>query len=110
MIKKTDFNALAESINGPYFNTVISTVNNHVVRVAVMTSAYPWHSHPNSDETFIGIEGIVLIETKAGIQELTPGSSITIPRNMLHRTSPKDARSVNLTVEREDMETEYPEA
>ena len=90
----------------PYFNTILGNVNDHVVRMSVMTSPYPWHLHPNSDETFIGVEGVVLIETPEGVFELTPGSSITIPRNMPHRTRPKDARSVNLTVEKADLLTE----
>ncbi|WP_255501885.1 cupin domain-containing protein [Olivibacter sp. SDN3] len=74
-----------------------------------MTSAYPWHLHPNSDETFIGMEGIVIIETYQERYELTPGSSITIPRNVPHRTKPKGDRSVNLTVERANIETHYME-
>jgi len=98
---------MAEENSEPYFNTVINTLNDHVVRMSVMTSAYPWHLHPNSDETFIGVEGIVIIETMEGIFELTPGSSITIPRNMQHRTRPKGGRSVNLTVEKADIQTKF---
>jgi mannose-6-phosphate isomerase-like protein (cupin superfamily) len=98
---------MAEENKEPYFNTIISNVNDHVVRMSVMTSPYSWHLHPNSDETFIGVEGTVFIETPDGVSELTPGSSITIPRNMPHRTGPKGARSVNLTVERADMQTKF---
>lgn len=107
MPEKKDFNMMAGEVKEPYFNTILSRVNDHVVRMSVMTSPYPWHSHPNSDETFIGVEGIVLIETAEGILELTPGSSITIPRNVVHRTQPKGARSVNLTVEHADLQTVY---
>lgn len=100
---------MAEENSEPYFNTVINTLNDHVVRLSVMTSPYPWHLHPNSDETFIGVDGTVLIETPEGVLELTPGSSITIPRNMPHRTQPKGVRSVNLTVESADMQTVFTE-
>jgi mannose-6-phosphate isomerase-like protein (cupin superfamily) len=102
-----EFSVLLAQHAEPYFNTVLDTVNDHVVRISRMTSPYPRHSHPNSDETFIGIEGVVLIETTSGIFELTPGSSITIPRNMVHSTRPKGERSVNLTVERADMQTVF---
>jgi len=102
-----DFKALADGVGRKYFNTVISTVNDHVVRVGVMVEPYPWHRHPNSDETFIGVEGTVIIETEQETFELTPGSSVTIPKNVLHRTRPKEGRSVNLTVERGDMITEF---
>jgi mannose-6-phosphate isomerase-like protein (cupin superfamily) len=107
MLEKTAFGQIADQNGEPYFNTAIGKVNDHVVRLSVMTSPYPWHSHPNSDETFIGEEGIVVIETSDGVVELTPGSIVTVPCNVLHRTRPKGERSVNLTVERADMETVF---
>lgn len=103
----TDFKALADSTTLPYFNTIINTVNDHIVRMGIMTEAYHWHIHPNSDETFIGVEGTVIIETPAETYELTPGTCITIPQGMQHRTSPKGERSVNLTVENAAMETVF---
>jgi len=100
-----DFKALADSIREQYFNTIISDVNDHVVRMSIMTDSYPWHYHPNSDETFIGVEGTVIVETENSLFELTPGCCITIPRNVVHKTRPKEKRSVNLTVESRNMET-----
>ncbi len=107
MLEKKDFEMMAKQSGEAYFNTVINMVNDHVVRLSVMTTPYPWHSHPNSDETFIGMEGTVIIETPEGEWELQPGSSITIPRDMPHRTRPKGERSVNLTVEKADMQTVF---
>ena len=109
MPEKNEFSRIATENKEPYFNTVLNTVNDHVVRMSIMTSPYPWHLHPNSDETFIGVEGIVVIETPEEVFELTPGSSITIPQNMPHRTRPKGARCVSLTVERADLTTEFTE-
>lgn len=107
MLEKKDFGMMAKQDGEAYFNTAVSMVNDHVLRLSVMTTPYPWHSHPNSDETFIGVEGTVIIETQEGESELTPGSSITIPRDMPHRTRPKGERSVNLTVEKADMQTVF---
>jgi len=105
MPEKIDFKTISELTDAPYFNTIISTLNDHIVRLGIMTSPYNWHIHPNSDETFIGVEGTVIIETPDEVFELTAGSSITIPSNIPHRTKPKGARSVNLTVEKADIET-----
>jgi mannose-6-phosphate isomerase-like protein (cupin superfamily) len=99
------FKEIAEANNKQYFNQIVSNVNDHVVRMGVMTSQYPWHKHPDSDETFIGVEGIVIIETPDAVFELTPGSCITIPKDLIHRTRPKFDRSVNLTVESKAMTT-----
>ncbi len=82
MIAKKDFQHIADQHREPYFNTDLHTLNDHVIRMSVMTHGYPWHYHPNSDETFIGVEDTVLIETPEGIIEVSPGTSVTIPANM----------------------------
>jgi mannose-6-phosphate isomerase-like protein (cupin superfamily) len=88
-----------------YYNQAITVVNDHVIRVSVMTSGYPWHLHPNSDETFIAMEGTLVLETKDQVLNLEPGQVATVPANLVHRTRPAGARSVNLTVERGNTET-----
>jgi mannose-6-phosphate isomerase-like protein (cupin superfamily) len=90
---------------GAYTNLPLAWVNNHVVRVSVMTEAFYWHLHPNSDETFLVVEGVVVIDLADATVELQPGQLFTIPKNTPHRTRPKGARSVNLTFESADMET-----
>ena len=71
-----------------------------------MTEPFYWHRHPNSDETFIVIDGAVLLETAAGAFKLSAGQIATVKAGEPHRTSPVGARSVNITVERADMTTE----
>ncbi len=88
-----------------YKNVALSMVNDHNVRLSVMTEPYYRHYHPNSDETFIGVEGIVIIELENRIVELGPGQLFNIPANAIHSTRPKGARSVNLTFERIGIET-----
>ncbi|CCG98202.1 hypothetical protein FAES_0188 [Fibrella aestuarina BUZ 2] len=88
-----------------YTNLSLAAVNDHVVKVSVMTEPYHWHYHPNSDETFIMIEGVLLIDLETETIELQPGQLVTIPKNRIHRTRPKGERSVNLTVEHSDIET-----
>jgi mannose-6-phosphate isomerase-like protein (cupin superfamily) len=107
MLEKTDFQQLLAANHSAYYNAAFGTPNDHVVRIAKMTAPYDWHRHPDSDETFIGVEGTVIIETPDGVLELTPGSCITIPANMPHRTRPKSGTSVNLTVEKADMTTVF---
>jgi mannose-6-phosphate isomerase-like protein (cupin superfamily) len=88
-----------------YDNHPIAIANDHVVRIATMTEPYHWHFHPNSDETFLVIEGRLSIEFESGSVELDPGQLLTIPRGVRHRTRPVGARSVNLTFELEQSET-----
>jgi mannose-6-phosphate isomerase-like protein (cupin superfamily) len=95
----------AKELSGNYENVVLSEINDHVVRISMMTEPYFWHLHPNSDETFLGLEGTVILEFEDRRVELRPGQVFTVPRGMKHRTAPADARSVNLTIERADIVT-----
>lgn len=88
-----------------YDNHPIATVNDHVVRISVMRQPYPWHLHPNTDETFLVIEGRLSIEFADGTLELGPGQMVTVPRGVRHRTRPVGDRSVNLTFEAAKAET-----
>ena len=88
-----------------YTNFPLTEVNDHVVRVGIMTEPFYWHMHPNSDETFLVIEGVLFIDLEDSTIELLPGQFFTIPKTIKHRTRPKGERSVNVTFERQDMET-----
>ena len=89
-----------------YDNHPVANINDHVVRISTMTQPYHWHSHPNSDETFLVIEGGLVIEFEHGEIQLTQGQMTTIPRGLRHRTYPVGGRSVNLTFEAANTETE----
>ena len=89
-----------------YDNHLVASINDHVVRVSMMTQPYHWHSHPNSDETFLVIEGGLVIEFEYGEIQLAPGQMTTVPRGLRHRTRPLGRRSVNLTFEAANTETE----
>jgi mannose-6-phosphate isomerase-like protein (cupin superfamily) len=82
-----------------YDNHPIASINDHVVRISTMTEPYHWHFHPNSDETFLVIEGRLCIEFESGSRELDLDQLLTIPCGVRHRTRPVGARSVNLTFE-----------
>jgi mannose-6-phosphate isomerase-like protein (cupin superfamily) len=88
-----------------YNNIVVALVNNHVIRRSVMTEAYFWHFHPDSDETFLVMEGSIFIDLEDKTIELLPNQLFTIPKNVKHLTRPNGRRSVNLTFESNDITT-----
>src|SRR3546814_681977 len=98
---------ISGAVTDAYDNRSIATVNDHEIRLSVMTSGFPWHRHPDSDETFAVLEGELVIEFEAGEVILKPGQMLTVPRGVLHRTRPKGARSVNITFERVGAGTEF---
>ncbi|RYU87978.1 cupin domain-containing protein [Mucilaginibacter terrigena] len=91
--------------NNVYTNIPVAVVNDHVVRMSVMTEPYFWHLHPDSDESFLIIEGSVFIDLEDRTVELFPNQLFTIPKNVIHRTRPNGNRSVNLTFESQNLTT-----
>lgn len=100
---------LSTAVADAYHNTQLSTVNDHEIRMSVMTSQFPWHRHPDSDETFCGIDGELIIEFVDREVVVRPGQFVTVPAGTLHRTRPGGARSVNLTIERTGAATVFEE-
>jgi mannose-6-phosphate isomerase-like protein (cupin superfamily) len=100
-----DLNQYHQAITDAYANHVLTNVNNHVVRISVMTEDFYWHYHPNSDETFIVLEGTLLLDLESGTIEIDKGQLFTVPANVRHRTRPKEGRSVNLTFELASIQT-----
>lgn len=89
-----------------YDNHAVAHVNDHVVRISRMTQPYYWHSHPNSDETFLAVAGGLVIEFEHGEIQLAPGQMTTVSRGVRHRTRPLGPTCINLTFEAADTKTE----
>ena len=100
-------NALAASkdVTAPYHNRRVALVNDHEVRMSVMTEGFPWHCHPDSDEGFLVIDGQLVIELQDREIVLDKGDFFTVPKGVVHRTRPQGKRSVNLTFEKENAVT-----
>lgn len=94
------------AIAANYDNHSVAEVNDHEVRISTMTEAYHWHCHPDSDETFLALEGGLFIDFDDRTIELLPGHVITVNRGVRHRTRPIGKRSVNLTFERAGARSE----
>ena len=96
---------ISAAIHDQYRNVSIAKVNDHEVRLSVMTGGFDWHSHPDSDETFLVLEGELLIQFEESEVRLSPGELLTVPKGVIHRTEAIGERSVNLTFERTDADS-----
>jgi mannose-6-phosphate isomerase-like protein (cupin superfamily) len=108
-IEVVDPGELGQAVRDLYYNSSLTTVNDHEVRISVMTEPYRWHHHPDSDEMFMGVEGGLVIEFDQREILLCRGQLITVPRGVRHRTRPEGEWSVNLTFERRDAQTIFDE-
>jgi len=101
---------ISRGVDDPYHNRSLGRVNDHEVRLSIMTEAFAWHLHPDSDEAFLAVEGGLIIEFEDRQAELAPRQILIVPRGVLHRTRPVGARSVNLTFEKADAATIFRDA
>ena len=101
--------ALSRAISESYHNRSLGQVNDHEIRMSVMTQQFQWHHHPNSDETFFCVDGELVVEFADGQVIVRPGQFVTVPAGTVHRTRPLGARSANLTIERVSTQTCFDE-
>ncbi|MFB1097354.1 GNAT family N-acetyltransferase [Terribacillus sp. JSM ZJ617] len=82
-----------------YMNEIVSEVNDHVVRLAVIEGDYHWHKHDDCDEAFFVLEGELYIDLAERTVSLQPGDLFTIPAGVMHRTR-SNQRTVNICFEK----------
>ena len=74
------------------------------MRVQVMTigagEEVPWHYHTVVTDVFVGLEGTVVIETRAprARHELEPGNHCVVPPMTAHRVYGKDGQGCRVTL------------
>lgn len=100
---------LSRAVTEAYRNVSLGKVNDHEIRMSVMTEQFRWHRHPDSDESFFGVDGELVIEFADREVVVRPGQFVTVPAGTLHRTRPAGERSVNLTFERVGAKTVFEE-
>ncbi|WP_305097270.1 cupin domain-containing protein [Croceibacterium aestuarii] len=59
--------------------------NGNEVRPAKASGDFHWHSHPDTDELFLVVEGHLEIDFRERTARLAPGDMIVVPRGTEHR-------------------------
>ena len=68
-----------------YCMRIIAKMNNCEFKILNFKGEFVWHSHPDTDETFIILDGKLKMNFGDGIVELAAGEMIVIPRGVEHR-------------------------
>ncbi len=85
---------LIEKSTEKWQNMSLCTVNNSVIRLAVIEGEFHWHKHDKEDEFFFVIDGLLLIDLEEKVIELKSKQGFTIPRGTIHRTRAPTRTSV----------------
>jgi mannose-6-phosphate isomerase-like protein (cupin superfamily) len=72
---------------GDYAMGIIAKMNNYDIKVVRFKGVFVWHSHADTDETFIILGGTMVMSFRDKTVELNAGDMIVIPRGVEHRPS-----------------------
>ena len=64
---------------------VVARMNDYHFKLARVEGEFVWHSHAETDEVFIVVEGELAIEFRDGRVELRAGEMFVVPRGVEHK-------------------------
>ena len=64
---------------------VIARMNDYEFKLARVEGEFVWHSHADTDETFLVIDGDLTIEFRDGEVRLQSGEMFIVPRGVEHK-------------------------
>jgi mannose-6-phosphate isomerase-like protein (cupin superfamily) len=70
-----------------YAVRLVAKMNNYDFKIVKFKGDFVWHSHPETDETFIVIEGTIVMNFRDRKVEVQAGEMIVIPKGVEHKPS-----------------------
>ena len=64
---------------------VIAEMNDYQLKLAKIQGEFVWHSHADTDEVFMVLDGAMSIELRDGVVELSAGEVYVVPKGVEHR-------------------------
>ena len=73
---------------------IVERFNGHDVMLVKVQGEFVWHSHPDTDDFFLVLQGQLTIQLRDGDVHLGPGELYVVPKGVEHR--PIAAEEVHL--------------
>src|SRR5262245_398711 len=64
---------------------IVARLNDYEFKVVKLQGEFVWHSHAETDEAFLVLEGELRVELRDGEARLGPGDLYVVPRGVEHR-------------------------
>jgi mannose-6-phosphate isomerase-like protein (cupin superfamily) len=64
---------------------IIAQMNDYHFKIAKIQGEFVWHSHPETDEVFIVIQGEMQIAFRDGVTDLKEGEMLVVPKGVEHK-------------------------
>ncbi len=94
--KSINFEQKFSLINEHWQPKVIAEMNNYQFKIVKLQGDFIWHDHPDTDETFIVLEGELRIDFRDGAVHLSAGEMFVIPKGVEHKPYAENEANVML--------------
>jgi len=84
-MKKINFKNKYSKFSDYWSPKVIAEMNDYQFKVVKIKGEFIWHKHDSTDETFIVIDGSMVIEFRDGKVQLDKGEMYVVPKGVEHR-------------------------
>ena len=84
-MKKINLKSKFSKFSDRWSPKVIEEMNDYQFKLAKIKDNFTWHSHPDTDETFIVMEGKMNMKFRDRNVILTEGEIIVVPKGVEHK-------------------------
>jgi mannose-6-phosphate isomerase-like protein (cupin superfamily) len=95
-LPKVDLAAALATFDEPWSPRIVAHYNGNKVFLARAKGEFVWHSHPDTDDLFLVLEGQLTIQLRDRDVELGPGELFVVPRGVEHRPRSDDGAAILL--------------
>jgi mannose-6-phosphate isomerase-like protein (cupin superfamily) len=82
---------------------IVARYNDHEVRLVKVEGEFIWHSHDDTDELFLVLDGTLDIEMRDRTVTLQAGELFVVPRGTEHRPAARNGEVKLLLIDPKDM-------
>lgn len=93
-MEKVNLEAALATFDEAWSPRIVGRYNGNKVFLAKAKGDFVWHSHPETDDLFLVLEGRFTIDLPDGAVELGPGELFVVPRGVEHRPRSDEGASV----------------
>ena len=80
-----NFGAKLALIHDHWQPRVVAEMNDYQFKLSKLEGEFIWHNHPETDETFLVVDGHLRIDFRDGSVNLGPGEMFVVPKGVEHK-------------------------
>lgn len=79
-----DLAAKLSSFSERWSPKIVARLNDYEIKVVKLAGEFVWHSHADTDELFLVMDGTLTIQLRDGDVSVGPGQLFVVPRGVEH--------------------------